>query len=56
MDKSDVILQYLAHNKDIGVCDAIEEIYSNLDLESKIELLDEVEDLLAVTYENKVIH
>jgi len=56
MDKSEVILQYIAYDKNIGVCDAIESLYPELDIETKIELLDQVEDLISMTYETKVIN
>jgi hypothetical protein len=56
MNKSEVILQCIIYDKNIGICDAIESIYPDLDIETKIELLDEVEDLISMTYETKVFH
>ena len=56
MDKTEVILQYISQDKTIGICDAIEEIYPELDIESKIALLDTIEDMVSMTYKTKVIH
>jgi hypothetical protein len=56
MDKTEVILQYISQDKTIGICDAIEEIYPELDIESKIALLDTIEDIVSMTYKTKVIH
>jgi hypothetical protein len=56
MDKSEIILQYISYDKNIGICEAIESIYPELDIETKIELLDQVEDLISMTYETKVIN
>ena len=56
MDKTEVILQYISQDKTISICDAIEEIYPELDIESKIELLDTIENIVFMTYKTKVIH
>ena len=56
MDKTEVILQYISQDKTISICDAIEEIYPELDIESKIALLDTIEDIVSMTYKTKVIH
>jgi hypothetical protein len=56
MDKTEVILQYISQDKTINICDAIEEIYPELDIELKIELLDTIENIIFMTYKTKVIH
>lgn len=56
MNKTEVILQYISQDKTIGICDAIEEIYPELDIEAKIALLDTVEDIVFLTYKTKAIH
>jgi hypothetical protein len=56
MDKSEIIFQYISYDKNIGICEAIESIYPELDIETKIELLDQVEDLISMTYKTKAIN
>ena len=56
MNKTEVILQYISQDKTISICDAIEEIYPELNIEAKIALLDTVEDIVSLTYETRVIH